>query len=207
MEWLPPDFWKYLLAPVAGALIGWFTNHLAVKMLFHPRRPVKVGPVTVQGVFPKRQRDLAARLGEMIDRELVSTSDMVEALKDADLGPRLRDTLDEYVDRLLREKLTQAVPMAAMFLGDSTVDRIKAVLVPEMEKMIPDLLDRAGQELTTCYDVSQVVRDKVESFSIEKLEDILFAIMKREFRFIELVGGLLGLAIGIFQSLLFALAG
>jgi uncharacterized membrane protein YheB (UPF0754 family) len=176
-------------------------------MLFHPRRPVKVGPVTVQGVFPKRQRDLAARLGEMIDRELVSTSDMVEALKDADLGPRLRDTLDEYVDRLLREKLTQAVPMAAMFLGDSTVDRIKAVLVPEMEKMIPDLLDRAGQELTTCYDVSQVVRDKVESFSIEKLEDILFAIMKREFRFIELVGGLLGLAIGIFQSLLFALAG
>lgn len=46
---------KLLLSPVICALIGWFTNFLAVKMLFHPHKPIKIGPFTIQGIFPKRQ--------------------------------------------------------------------------------------------------------------------------------------------------------
>ena len=48
--------------PVIGALIGWLTNWVAVKMLFHPREPLKLGIVTVQGIFPKRQQALAEKL-------------------------------------------------------------------------------------------------------------------------------------------------
>ncbi len=46
-----------------------------------------------------------------------------------------------------------------------------------------------------------MVQTKVERFSMDKLEQVLFGIMKKEFRFIEIMGAVLGFAIGIFQSL------
>ena len=51
-------------------------------------------------------------------------------------------------------------------------------------------------------DIEQIVYNKVCNFSNEKLEQILFAILSKEFRFIELVGGVLGFLIGLVQLLL-----
>ena len=48
-------------------------------------------------------------------------------------------------------------------------------------------------------DVETVVREKVEAFSSDKLEEMLLSIMKREFRFIEVVGAVLGFVIGLVQ--------
>ncbi|NDC78344.1 MAG: DUF445 family protein, partial [Chitinophagia bacterium] len=52
--------------PVISAFIGWVTNWVAIKMLFHPRRPIRFLGLTVQGIFPKRQRQFAERLGRMV---------------------------------------------------------------------------------------------------------------------------------------------
>lgn len=193
----------YLLGPVICGLIGWVTNWLAVKMLFHPRRPVTFGPLVIHGVFPKRQAALAARLGALIKQELVRLEEIADALRQQDLGERFRDTIDEAVDKLLTEKLVQAIPMAAMLLSDSVVRKIKATLVPELLDLVPSFVDRAAGALTACYDVEEAVRKKVEAFPVEKLESILFSIMSKEFRFIELSGAVLGFAVGVLQSLLF----
>ena len=48
-------------------------------------------------------------------------------------------------------------------------------------------------------DVEIVVREKVEAFSSDKLEEMLLSIMNREFRFIEVVGAVLGFVIGLVQ--------
>jgi uncharacterized membrane protein YheB (UPF0754 family) len=53
--------------------------------------------------------------------------------------------------------------------------------------------------LEKSIDVEKLVRDKVEAFSSDKLEQILFSIMKKEFRFIEIIGAVLGFIIGCFQ--------
>jgi uncharacterized membrane protein YheB (UPF0754 family) len=197
------EFWKLAALPLVCALIGWVTNILAVKMLFHPRQPLRFGPLALQGVFPKRQNALAKRLGEMVDSQLINIGEITCALKDDGLGKDMSQQVDDYVDALLREKLAAAIPMAAMFLNDQTVTKIKGVLVPEIEKMIPELLDKAACNLEDRFDVESIVREKIEGFTIDKLEDILFSIMKKEFKFIEYAGGALGLFIGMFQSALF----
>lgn len=35
----------FLAGPVIGGIIGYFTNYVAIKMLFHPREPVKIGKI------------------------------------------------------------------------------------------------------------------------------------------------------------------
>ncbi len=200
------EIWTIAAAPLICALIGWITNILAVKMLFHPRKPLCIGPFSLQGVFPKRQKALAKRLGDMVDSQLINIEEITSALKDEGLGANLNEKVDAYVDAMLREKLAAAIPMAAMFLNDNTVSKIKSVLVPEIEKMIPELLEHAACELENRFDVGAIVREKIEGFTIDKLEDILFSIMKKEFTFIEYAGGVLGLIIGIFQAALFYFA-
>ena len=55
-----------ILLPIIAALIGWLTNYLAVKMLFHPKLPLQVLGFSIQGVFPKRQKQLADKLGSLV---------------------------------------------------------------------------------------------------------------------------------------------
>jgi uncharacterized membrane protein YheB (UPF0754 family) len=61
------------------------------------------------------------------------------------------------------------------------------------------MVHRAGQELENRVRFSHIVQEKVGAFSIGKLEEVLFSIMKQEFRFIEILGGILGFLIGLSQ--------
>ncbi|MCF8030853.1 MAG: DUF445 family protein [Desulfohalobiaceae bacterium] len=188
------------LSPLLGAFIGWMTNYLAIRMLFHPRQPVRIGFWTWQGLFPKRQEELAAKLGEIVENELVNHSDIQRVLGDPEFQARLRDTVRSQVDEFVDRKVTRRLPtILASTLRGSVLERFKTLLVREVEQFIPEMVERAGQELEYRVRFSHIVQDKVRSFSIDKLEEVLFSIMKREFRFIEVLGGLLGLIIGLFQ--------
>ncbi len=199
--------WMILLAPVICALIGWVTNYIAVKMLFHPKRPVKVGPVTFFGIFPKRQKALAEKLGEVISTELVNAGDACAMINDPEMRARFDEMLNDYMDRMLRVRLVEAIPMAAMFMTDETVAKIKAALAPEIERIVPEIICGATDALKERFDVKAIVKEKLEAFSSDKLEEILMAVMRKELKFVEVVGGVLGFLVGVFQAVFFALGG
>jgi len=52
------------------------------------------------------------------------------------------------------------------------------------------------------FDLEKIVTEKVSAFSTDKLEDILYQIMSKEFRFVEILGGVIGFIIGIAQVLI-----
>ena len=62
---------------------------------------------------------------------------------------------------------------------------------------MPELGELFVSHLEKNMDVEAVVREKVAAFSSDKLEEMLLGIMKREFRFIEGVGSVLGVVIGL----------
>ena len=188
------------------AFIGWFTNYLAIKMLFHPRKPKRILGWTLQGLFPKRQAELADLLGDIVEKELVNHEDIQRVIQDPAFHRRIRNLVDTYVSRFIHKKLTKVHPLLASLLqGRRVLDKIKDLVVDEVERFIPDMLEKAAHELESRFEFSSIVREKIEGFSIEKLEKVLFDLMKREFRFIEIVGGALGLLVGSVQSGIFFL--
>ncbi|HAA14278.1 MAG TPA: DUF445 domain-containing protein [Cytophagales bacterium] len=195
----------YLL-PFIAALTGYITNFIAVKMLFHPRNPVNLGFMTIQGIFPKRQGVLAERLGAIVSQELFSVEDVKQEIGKPEVTAKLNGVIENRIDLFLQEKLPASMPMLAMFLNDETKGKIKGTLMEEFELMLPGLVDTLGNELEARIDVAEVVKEKVTNFSSDKLEEILYSIMKKEFRFIEILGGILGFLIGLIQLLLVQLA-
>jgi len=194
--------WWLLSIPFISAFIGWFTNWIAIKMLFHPREPKKILGITFQGIFPKRQQQFATKLGKLVSNELLSFGDIEEKISDPANVEKLMPVLEAHIDIFLREKLTTEIPMLGMLIGDKTIGQVKGVFIKELQQLFPLLMKQYMNTLENDLDLEKIVIDKVGRFSSDKLEDILNQIMSTEFRFVEIIGAVLGFIIGLLQVLL-----
>jgi len=195
------NYWL-LLIPVISAFIGWFTNWVAVKMLFHPRNPINILGIQVQGIFPKRQEQFAQKLGKLVSDELLSFADIEDKITNPENLKKILPQLESHIDHFLRVKLSDSMPVISMFIGDKTIDKFKGVFLEELEILFPKIMKQYTVTIKDQLDLEQIVTEKVKAFSGDKLEEILFQVMAKEFRFIEIIGGVLGFLIGLLQILI-----
>ena len=191
--------------PLIGALIGWLTNYIAIKMLFHPRDEVRIFFIPIHGVFPKRQKDLARKLGQIVSEELVSVEDLTAHLKEKATSEAILNHISTRLEEGITSRLPRAFPMLAMLMSSDKAEKVKAFLLEQIGSLNEELIDKLSGELEEELDVHKIVEEKVGAFSSDKLEEILFSIMRREFKFVEMVGAVLGFLIGVAQILLLSL--
>ena len=191
--------WLLFLLPLIAALIGWMTNYIAVKMLFHPKEPKKIVGITFHGVFPKRQNVLAEKLGQLVADELFSVSDVSAKIKEFAISDEAMNEVGKRIEMTIRNKLVQAFPMLAMFLTDEMVEKVTGLFKNELKDFLSATSQGMGEKLEENLNVEAMVKERVNAFSSEKLEKLLNQLMKKEFKFIELVGAILGFLIGCLQ--------
>jgi uncharacterized membrane protein YheB (UPF0754 family) len=191
-----------ILIPFISAFIGWFTNWIAIKMLFHPKQPKKILGITFHGIFPKRQVQFAEKLGIMVSKELISFAEIEEKIIDPNNIQKLMPVVETKIDEFLRTRLSDAFPIISMFIGENTINQLKVVFMSELETLFPNLIKSYMKSLESSLDLEKIVTQKVSGFSSDKMEDILNQIMSKEFRFVEIIGAVLGFIIGLFQVLL-----
>ncbi len=84
-----------LFLTLIGGLIGWVTNILAIKLLFRPIKPIKIPILNIEiiGLIPKRQKEIAKNIGEVIANELLTVDDLFsEIIKEDD-----KEDFNEYI--------------------------------------------------------------------------------------------------------------
>jgi len=189
-------FW---LQPAIAAFTGWFTTWIAFYMLLHPRKPIRLFGMTIQGIFPKRQKTFAQKLGAVVANELLHFKDIAAQIKDPEELAKVMPDIEKHIDVFLNERLKEKLPIISMFVGQGTLEKIKEGLMDEIQVMLPEVIGKYADNLAHKIDVERMVTEKVSNFSSDKLEEILAAVMKKEFKFVELVGGVLGFVIGLIQ--------
>ena len=189
---------NYILMPIIAALIGWITNYLAVKMIFRPRRPLRILGVTLQGLVPRRQKELAISIGETVERDLISGKDVTQALQSPEMQQKIEQLVESQVELFVRDKLN-AIPMVSMFLQGEIATQIKRLLVDQFKGSVPQLLEGMIVEVESNMDFREIVRAKVEAFDLSTLEDIIYRISSKELKTIEYLGGVLGFLVGLMQ--------
>ncbi|MDI9365919.1 MAG: DUF445 family protein [Flavobacterium sp.] len=187
------------LIPIISAFIGWFTNWIAIKMLFHPREPKKILGITLQGIFPKNQAQFAAKLGKLVGEELLSFKDIAGKITNPENIEKVMPMVETHIDHFLRVKLAEKMPVISMFIGEKTITELKGVFMEELKTLFPTLMESYINNLQNDLDLAQIVTQKVAAFSSDKLEEILNSIMSKEFRFVEIIGAVLGFIIGLLQ--------
>jgi uncharacterized membrane protein YheB (UPF0754 family) len=193
---------QLLVIPLISAFIGWFTNWIAIKMLFHPKDPKRILGITFHGIFPKRQKIFAEKLGKMISVEFLSFEDIEQKITHPENLQKLMPMVEAHVDNFLRNKLSDEMPFLSLFIGDRTINSLKKIFMQELEILFPQIMKSYVGHLQEELDLEKIVTEKVSAFSSDKLEDILYQIMSKEFRFVEILGGVIGFIIGIVQVLI-----
>jgi uncharacterized membrane protein YheB (UPF0754 family) len=190
------------ITPFVGALIGWLTNFLAIKMLFRPRQPRFLFGFILQGVIPRRQRDIALKIGEVVEEELLKSEDILNAIDTEELRGHLAVVIETRLDRFLRDRLFRGDFLYEKVLSREAVQRVKRALIAELVNLFPLEVDAAIKQLVEKVNIRKIVADRVEQFDFERLENIVYRVARTELFWVEISGGVLGFIIGWLQVLL-----
>jgi len=167
-------------------------------MLFRPHKPIRCMGFSLHGLVPRRQREIAASLGAMIERDLFSHEDIQAALAGSETTEEASAFLNEQVD-LFVEKLSAQNPMIGMFVQGPLLEQVKGMLAAQMSERFPQFIERVVERVEHRLDVSEIVRAKIEAFDLSKLEAIIYEVSARELKTIEILGGVLGFLVGLGQ--------
>lgn len=187
---------RLIIMVVIGGLIGYLTNRIAIKMLFRPVNPVKILFFTVQGVFPKRKDQMAVSLADTIEKELLSK----EVIMDKILSDEKIAELKTMVKESLVSKIGDVIPpMVRMFLGNNPEELIKNLIDKEGDAILDGLIEDLKNKGLNDLNIREIVKERIDALDFVEFEKIIFGLMSKELRFVEIIGLFLGMLIGLLQ--------
>ncbi len=169
-------------------------------MLFHPKEPVKIlGKWSFQGIFPKRQNELAGKLAKVVSEELFSTDELKEKLTSPEQIGMINQMAESKIHDYLNFQMPKRYPILNFFLTEKNKANVQAEIMNEISDLAPKMIGRYISNLDEHIDVEAIVYGKVSKFSSDRLEQLLMSILEKEFGFIEKIGFVIGFLVGLIQ--------
>ena len=186
---------------IGGMIVGLATNWLALKWIFEPVYPTKVGPFVIQGMFLKRQKEVAAEFSKFFADKIVTSEQIWNSiLTDEATKPALMEVLGKHVKRLLNiatfgglfSRLGGLSAPSPALIGKVTGSAV-ANLPGHLSNGLHRYVDRALQLETT-------LRVQMEAMSPAKFERVLHPIFEEDELTLIIAGGVLGFIAGLIQQ-------
>ncbi|MDO5411125.1 MAG: DUF445 family protein [Lachnospiraceae bacterium] len=158
-----------LSGPVIGAGIGYFTNYIAVKMLFHPRNPVRVGRFVLPftpGIIPKRKKELGRAIGRAVEDELFGGEEIKRVL--------LAEETRAVVAAGIAEQM-ESVLLSQRSLREMIVDLTGRELYSEKRAALNDAVTDKIVQGAREMELGRLMLEKGGSMIMEKLNNPLIA--------------------------------
>ena len=111
-------------------------------MLFHPKEPRYILGIRFHGIFPKRQRQFAEKLGKLVSEQLLSFQDIEQKITHPENLKKIMPQVEEHIDHFLRVKLAEQMPVISMFIGDKTISELKSIFTKELETLFPVIMQK-----------------------------------------------------------------
>ena len=147
-----------LSGPIIGAVIGYCTNYIAVKMLFYPRNEVRIGghklPFT-PGAIPKGKPRLAKTVGHVVANTLLTEEDIRQKI----LSP---ETEEAVIDKVMAELSGKIyVEMGRVCSTYEEYGDLKATLSDAFTDQIMDSIGKIDLKHTVVTEAGRVIKEKV----------------------------------------------
>jgi uncharacterized membrane protein YheB (UPF0754 family) len=95
-----------------GAAIGYVTNYVAIKLLFRPYKPIKLGDITIfpQGVIPREKANLAKKVGVVVKNYILSEEEIKKIVTNDEVKKEIENFLDKEIESFLAKDITELTP-------------------------------------------------------------------------------------------------
>ena len=193
---------ELLFMVIVGTFIGWVTNYIAIKLLFRPYNEINILGFKLQGVIPKRRKELAESIGKTVNAELISIKDITNTINAMELEVEIDKIVGEIVEKKIKGDFLGSYPMLKMFINDSIINKIKTYIKSAIEENKGEIVNIIIEKLEKEINFEELIIKKINEFSLEEVEKMTINIAKNELKHIEYIGAVLGAFIGIIQYLL-----
>jgi uncharacterized membrane protein YheB (UPF0754 family) len=193
VEALP--YWWVL--PIAGTVIGWTTNWLAIEMIFRPTGRRKIGPLLLHGLFLRRQREVADVYAGVIADDIVTVANIGEELLHGPRSDRTRRMLETSLRPAVDRASGVVRPLVRVAVGTREYDAIRESVASEaVEYTITPLVDpEFNREQSGA--IRELIAERMREMSSEDFAEMLRSAIKQDEWLLFLHGGVLGFGAGL----------
>lgn len=191
-----PFFW---ILPVFGAFVGYATNWLALNIIFRPVRPRKVGPFTIQGLFLRRQDEVAETYASIITDDVLTMRHLAQELMHGPKNDRTRELMRSRLRPSIDEALGQVQPAVRLAVGSREYDAVRDELaVAAVEPAEDALTDPEFNEERSAV-LRGLMAKRMAALPATDFAELLRSAFEEDEWQLIAVGSVLGLFAGILQ--------
>ncbi|MBL4587685.1 MAG: DUF445 family protein [Flavobacteriales bacterium] len=190
---------------MGGLFVGYATNWLALKLIFRPLNPIRIGPFILQGLFLKRQKEVAKEYSDIIASEVVTFEKMFAHVFRHKGGNALAD--------LIKNRVKQSVDHSVGILGRTFLHlskgsdgyiRIKQLAADRFMEALPVSIHAMFAYADSAMDIAATLNANLSEMQPDQFEGVLRPAFQEDEMTLILVGAGLGLLAGTGQIFLMA---
>jgi uncharacterized membrane protein YheB (UPF0754 family) len=194
---------QWWVLPIAGVLIGYTTNLLGIRMIFEPVRPRRIGPFNIQGLFLKRQPEVADVYADIIADDIVTMSNMAEDLMYGPNSDRTRQMIETALRPAVDRAVGRARPAVRAAVGRREYDAIRSSVAVEAADYTVAPLADADFNRSQSSGIREFIASRMRRMGPEDFSEMLRTAVREDEWLLYLHGAVLGFGAGLLHLAIF----
>ncbi|HRP68488.1 MAG TPA: DUF445 family protein [Turneriella sp.] len=186
--------------PIIGIIVGYYTNWLALKMIFRPLREKKIlGLVKYQGLFLKRQKEVSKEYADIVANKILSPHQVLENFIYGRAAEAFFNVIQSNVIRALARVEGIAQPILSFAIGSERYESLKTLIIKRINEAVPTYANTVEGYLGKAMDLEKTLYERLSNLPPEDFENLLRTAFQEDEWILILVGSALGFAVGLVQ--------
>ena len=187
------------MLPAFGGFVGFFSDWMALQMMFRPLQPKKIMGFTLQGLFIRRQNEVAADYAALISKQLLTSGNMMEELFTGTHSDKVIELVGRYVKQEIDQQAGIVKPLVVYAMGGQKYQSLKEQVAVRILAQLPETMKYIESYAEDAMDIRNTLVSRMQDLTPEEFEGMLRPAFKEDEWSLIIVGAVLGFLVGEMQ--------
>lgn len=192
-------FKNWWILPVAGLIVGYATNWIALNVIFRPLNPVKILGFELQGLFLKRQKAVAESFCSIITHEILTIGNIINAILNGPHAERAKNLVKKHIKPIVDDTAGISKPLTQIAFGPKGFAQLKHQVGEKAIEISAQAFKDPVFNNDRAEAVENIMRERMEALSSEEFQDLLRPCFQEDEIKLILIGAALGFGAGLAQ--------
>jgi uncharacterized membrane protein YheB (UPF0754 family) len=190
---------QWWILPIGGVIVGYLTNAIALRVIFEPVVPKQIGPFRLQGLFLRRQPEVAGVYARIIAEDIVNLKNIGAELMEGRQSDRTKRLIGERMRPAIDRAVGMAQPAVRIAVGSSEYDAIRDSLAVEAVDQTMDPLSDPEFNRVQSDRIRELLEQRMRTMSPQDFCELLRTAMVEDEWMLIMLGAVLGFLAGVMQ--------
>ncbi|MCK6621204.1 MAG: hypothetical protein HUU32_17350 [Calditrichaceae bacterium] len=194
-----PAWW---ILPLFGIIVGYATNWIALRIIFQPLNPTRIGPFVVQGLFLKRQKEVAEIWCDIVTKEVITVRNIIANMLYGSKSAFTQEVIKKYMRTVVDQVVGIAKPVVQLTVGIQEYLKLQESATQKAIFITPPALEDPAFNKERAEVVKDLIRERMEALSPQEFQNLLRPAFQEDEMKLILLGAALGFIAGMAQLFL-----